>query len=429
MPKGKRKGKSGQGLTIGKMRADIMGTSDEDSLNDNASNISIASDTTIVEDGNGDEVDEQSQEDLFEEKLCEAIDGISQKSAQGRANSLEAVCKAFTRKFVPEFLVDRRLTICDGIERSLKKGRGLEQGNAAQLAAVLCVQLGAGDMTDQVCHDLKPLLTFLATDTSVCPITRGKCCWTLAMLGFLSSSEALADILRTLQQIFCLSYVKGDGTTPNVTPEMATLHASALSAWCLLLTVVDIQNDYSIPDITQLTGLLDSSYLDVRMAAGEAIALLLEQGRSYDEDYEWEASDQLIEKLKQLATDSHKYRAKKDRKTQRSSFRDILKYVESDVPPNIQVRFGQEALSLDSWKRKKQYDAFCQILGSGMNLHLTENELLRDIFELGSKVVPITMAANKQNKLERHLLNAANFKARSISRAKNRDKRSAFLAA
>lgn len=42
---------SGQGLTIGKMRADIMGTSDEDSLNDNASIISIASDTTIVEDG------------------------------------------------------------------------------------------------------------------------------------------------------------------------------------------------------------------------------------------------------------------------------------------------------------------------------------------------------------------------------------------
>lgn len=36
-----------------------------------------------------------------------------------------------------------------------------------------------------------------------------------------------------------------------------------------------------------------------------------------------------------------------------------------------------------------------------MNLHLTENDLLRDIFELGSKVVPITMAANKQNKLER----------------------------
>lgn len=75
-----------------------------------------------------------------------------------------------------------------------------------------------------------------------------------------------------------------------------------------------------------MSGLLDSPHLDVRMAAGEVIALMLERGRQYD--YEWEASDELIEKLRQLATDSHKYRAKKDRKTQRSSFRDILKYVE-----------------------------------------------------------------------------------------------------
>ena len=32
--------------------------------------------------------------------------------------------------------------------------------------------------------------------------------------------------------------------------------------------------------------------------------------------------------LKNLATDSHKYRAKKDRKMQRSSFRDVLRAVE-----------------------------------------------------------------------------------------------------
>ncbi|KAG8335951.1 Interferon- developmental regulator 1 [Homalodisca vitripennis] len=109
-----------------------------------------------------------------------------------------------------------------------------------------------------------------------------------------------------------------------------------------------------------MSGLLDSPHLDVRMAAGEVIALMMERGRQYDDDYEWEAGEQLIDKLRQLATDSHKYRAKKDRKTQRSSFRDILRYVEDDCPPNIQVRFGLETLALDSWCRKKQYDAFCQ---------------------------------------------------------------------
>ncbi|KAG8334499.1 Interferon- developmental regulator 1, partial [Homalodisca vitripennis] len=94
---------------------------------------------------------------------------------------------------------------------------------------------------------------------------------------------------------------------------------------------------------------------------------------------------------------------------------------------NIQVRFGLETLALDSWCRKKQYDAFCQVLGSGMNLNLTENDLLRDVFELGEKLVPLNMAAHKQSRIERHLMNQANFKARCISRAKNRDKRSAVI--
>ena len=38
--------------------------------------------------------------------------------------------------------------------------------------------------------------------------------------------------------------------------------------------------------------------------------------------------DELCFKLRQLATDSHKYRAKKDRKQQRSSFREVLRAVE-----------------------------------------------------------------------------------------------------
>lgn len=83
-----------------------------------------------------------------------------------------------------------------------------------------------------------------------------------------------------------------------------------------------------------MSGMLDSPHLEVRMAAGEVVALMLERGRQYDTYYEWEASEQLLDKLRQLATDSHKYRAKKDRKAQRSSFRDILKYVEVCVLKN-----------------------------------------------------------------------------------------------
>jgi hypothetical protein len=52
-------------------------------------------------------VDEQTQEEAFEEKLREAIDGINQKSAQGRTSSLESVAKAFIKKCIPDFVSDR----------------------------------------------------------------------------------------------------------------------------------------------------------------------------------------------------------------------------------------------------------------------------------------------------------------------------------
>jgi hypothetical protein len=427
MPKGKKKGKS-FGSAISKSRTEL-GTSDEDSINDNASVISINSDGTYLEDGcAGDEVDDQAQADLFEEKLIESIDGLSQKSAQGRTSCLESVRTAFTKKYIPEFVINRKFTLTDGIERCLKKGRGAEQAAAAQLATLLCVQLGSGDMTDEVCRNISPHLTFIANDTSMPVTARSKSCWALGLLSFLANTDEIGETMDTLQNVFSGSFHKGDGSVPSISQDMAILHFSALSAWSLLLTVVDIQTAPCIPSIEQLSELLDSAHLEVRMAAGECIALLLEQYRQYNEDWQWEVNDELIEKLRQLATDSHKYRAKKDRKTQRSSFRDILRYVESDEPPNIQIRFGQESLSLDSWSRKKQYDSFCQVLGSGMNHHLTENDFLRQVLQLGEKVTQLNMAQNKQNKLTRHLMNAANFKARSISRGKNRDKRSVVLA-
>lgn len=64
------------------------------------------------------------------------------------------------------------------------------------------------------------------------------------------------------------------------------------------------------------------------MAAGEAIALILESGRAHDENFLEEHIGELCDAVKQLATDSAKYRAKRDRKAQRATFRDVLRYLE-----------------------------------------------------------------------------------------------------
>lgn len=81
-------------------------TSDDDSFNDNASVISSFSEACTVDEP-VDEVDEISQQEQFEEKLSEALEGLTQKSAQGRTNSFESVCKAFIKKYVPDYVLER----------------------------------------------------------------------------------------------------------------------------------------------------------------------------------------------------------------------------------------------------------------------------------------------------------------------------------
>lgn len=68
----------------------------------------------------------------------------------------------------------RHFTLCDGIEKCLKKGSTAEKSAASELASIVCVQLGAEPASEEVCKVLKPILMNTAADNSVNPAVRGK---------------------------------------------------------------------------------------------------------------------------------------------------------------------------------------------------------------------------------------------------------------
>lgn len=276
----------------------------------------------------------------------------------------------------------------DIFERSLKRGKGEEQSLAATLTAIVCSTLGAEEDTDVLFRDVQVNLLTMASDNSVSAPTRSKCITALGLCVFITNSgnESIDAIMEFLLTVFSGSFLKGNGTVPNLNPQTTALHASALLAWCLLATVQPVSTVLKLTEkhIKRIIELLDSQDVDLRIAAGEVIAVLHEVSRELDDSFEVDNADGLYEKLRQLATDSQKFRAKKDRRIQRSSFRDVLKACENNDSPSVVVKFGHERLMLDSWCKKRQYEAFCQIFGSGMNKHLTENDLIRDIFSLGS---------------------------------------------
>lgn len=83
-------------------RNDGSSNSSEEDYFENASVQSNFSEQTE----DGDDVDDLAQEQ-FEEKLCETLDGLTQKSSQGRTNCFEALTRAFVKKYMPNFIRER----------------------------------------------------------------------------------------------------------------------------------------------------------------------------------------------------------------------------------------------------------------------------------------------------------------------------------
>lgn len=320
----------------------------------------------------------------------------------------------------------------DIIEKSVKKGKGEEQGVAAILSSVIATSLGPSDETDGMFKEFCDLLKIVIADTTASPVARAKCSSALGLNLFINCDVRICDseVFKTAMDVlatnFCGSCLKGNGQVKSdLSPAVTTMHASGLMAWALLLSNQSTETVLSLADQygRKISQLLESPDVDLRIAAGETIALMYEICRESDEDFELENHYSLVDKLKQLSTDHQKFRAKKDLKIQKSSFRDILKAVEEGSVPSTIVKFGRERIVINSWCLKRMYDSFCSILGSGINTHLTENGLLRDMFSLGAVAAVTTNGSTKASKFERHMENMAASKARTKVRGKQRDKR------
>lgn len=68
------------------------------------------------------------------------------------------------------------------------------------------------------------------------------------MNQFFSGNDATdtIEIVQLLSNIFSGSYLKGNGAAATISPEVAALHAAAISSWTLLLTVMSPPDIYNM---------------------------------------------------------------------------------------------------------------------------------------------------------------------------------------
>lgn len=202
----------------------IQGRTNTDALSDNESLNDLGS---ICSNGSRDAEnvdDEQVLAPKYEEKMLQLIESCAEKSAKIRIPALKSMCETMQHRYMPDFIVDRKITIIDIIEKSLKK-KCDEQELAAKLSVLLLMQTGA-DFSD-----FKTVCQILST-----VVTNSVCLQSLAMLYFLSGEDIseIVDVMFKFEQIFA-----NCEKSSLLTSETAVqLHVEAMCGFGLLGTLI-----------------------------------------------------------------------------------------------------------------------------------------------------------------------------------------------
>lgn len=296
-----------------------------------------------------------------------------------REDALEKLVKIFTFKYVRDCLENYHETTLERIKKAIIKGStSKEKILGAKLLELLFLTVEWNSESHFL--EIVPTIKKIIKDGKSNDV-RAALVHTLAICCFVSDVDPneVAELMNFYLQL----------ATSSELPQNILL--SILNSYGLLFTGLGYggqsfmrkQFDDSIAFHVKC---LDSTDPAIRISTGENIAVMFETLGAHDEEREiYPELPDLLDKLHAIATDSAKYRSKKERSHQRSAFRDIIPTVESGILPEIKLKFKRCHIYFDSWNKIKQLQNFRITLAGGFSVHIDRNELLHQIF--GSSMI------------------------------------------
>ncbi|KAK4354727.1 hypothetical protein RND71_026921 [Anisodus tanguticus] len=216
------------------------------------------------------------------------------------------------------------------------------------------------------------------------------------------SSELATGLLET-----AALPIKVEVATAKPSPPMIT---SMVSAWSFLLATIGglALNPKSWQgSISYFSTLLDKDDRAVRIAAGEALALVFEVGSLEKFSVEDKGSSdssvdeankskdvlhiqglraKVLNQVRSLSVEAGgKGSAKKDLNSQRNTFRDILEFLEEGYSPENSMKICGDSLTTSTWRQLIHLNFLRHFLGGGFVKHMQENEFLHDVFGVRPK--------------------------------------------
>ncbi|MCO5609286.1 hypothetical protein L7F22_063512 [Adiantum nelumboides] len=377
-----------KGVGKNQRRAARMDDTDDDTVS--TSSTATSSDFALQE------VEEERDENAI---LDGFIDALYEKRAKVREDGLKGLINALKSKVLTELVDAKSETLLHLCIASLKKGVGSEVALASQVLGLVAVTSGAGDIAHDILTEAAEYLikaSKFASDSKA----RIAALEALALACFVGSTNygATEEVMDVLWQISKRKGSSHPDQAVGISKASPEVRAAALSAWTFLLTeipTIRIISQHMSQSSSGLLTVLENDDQVVRIAAGEAIAVLYDARSLLRAQSRTDASSkdasalcrknfenreaELIEHIKGLALEAGG-KGQANKKTQRSSFREILSVIEGeDVNVSLKLKQGDH-LSLDSWIQIIQLKYLTGFLAEGLQKHLQDNTLLHEIF-------------------------------------------------
>ncbi|XP_027354113.1 interferon-related developmental regulator 1-like isoform X2 [Abrus precatorius] len=339
--------------------------------------------------------------------LDQALDALDEK----REKALSSIIDAFNSDMQHQFVDKKFATLLHQCLASIKKGSKKASAKEIALAshAIGCLALtvGCGDNAREIFEEsIRPLDESLALRTDVSKTPSLLEC--LAIITFVGGNDE-EETERSMDIMWRVIHPKLGSNVVAVKPS-AALITTVVSAWSFLLSTVSnlkLNSKNWQNSISYLSSLLDKEDRSVRIAAGEALALIFEIGviekfsaessgandTTQEENKPHESyiflqglRGKVINQCKNLSMEAGgKGSAKKDLNSQRNLFRDILDFFEYGYSPEISMKIGGDSLQTSSWSEMIQLNFIKHFLGGGFIKHMQENEFLHDVFGFSPK--------------------------------------------
>ncbi|CAA3005318.1 interferon-related developmental regulator 1-like [Olea europaea subsp. europaea] len=324
--------------------------------------------------------------------LDQYLDALFEKRGSTREKALASIIEAFNNSLQHEFVENKFATLLHQCLNSIKKGSAKEIALASRVIGLLALTIGPGEKAQEILEEsLSPISEALKSRSEPSKISSLLEC--LAIITFIGGEEP-EETEKSMQIMWQVAHPK---LGPNVAaakplPAMITM---VVSAWSFLLTTMDgwALNPKSWQEsISYFSSLLDKEDRSLRIAAGEALALIFEIGSLEKFSAEAKGSSDIstdgengqrqlvyiqglrtkvLNQMRNLSVEAGgKGSAKKDLNNQRNTFRDILEFLEDGYVPETSVKIGGELLNTTTWAQLIQLNFLKHFLGGGFVKHM-----------------------------------------------------------